>query len=172
MAKALFVTANEVKRRSNIKGNVDDDKIVQFIEKSQELHVQNYMGTNLYEKVQGLLEADTIDDAGNSAYKTLWTEYIKPMACWFAIGDYLPWAMFEIDNSGINKKFSQSSDPITLEELDRLNNEADNAAQFYTQRFIDYVCANLDSFPEYSTTSNNSDMHPDGDVSYGGGWVL
>lgn len=168
----MFITANELKKKTNIKGNVDDDKLVQFIEKAQEIHVQNYMGTNLYEKVQGLLEADTMDEAANAAYKTLWTDYIKPMCVWFTIDDYLPWAMFEVENNGVYKRFSQTSEPATLDELSKLQNEARNAAEFYTRRFVDYVCDNEDSFPEYRTTSSNSDMHPDNDTSYGGGWVL
>lgn len=170
--KALFITANEMKRRSNVKGNVDDDKILQFIEASQEIHIQNYMGTNLYEKIQGLIEADTIGDLANAEYKTLLDEYVKPMHAWYAIDDYLPWAAFEIGNAGVSKNFSATADPISLDELSKLQNEAKMKAEHYTRRFIDYVCANDSDFPEYGTTTDNSDMHPDKDVSYGGGWVL
>ena len=172
MSKALFVTANEVKRKSNIQGNVDDDKIIQFIEKSQEIHIQNRMGTNLYEKIQGLLEAGTMDEVANAAYKTLWMNYIKPMAVWYAIDDYLPWAMFEISNAGVFKKFSQTAEPVTIDEIGKLQNESRAAAEFYSERFTDYVCDNSDDYPEYITTSSNSDMHPDGSSSHGSPWVL
>ena len=76
---ALFVSPKYIKRKSIIDGDVDADKIVQFIETAQDIHIQNYLGTNLYKKLQSLIIAGTINDVGNADYKLLLDDYIKPM---------------------------------------------------------------------------------------------
>jgi hypothetical protein len=170
--KYLFITANELKKKSPISGNVDADKIVQYIEVAQETHVQNYMGTNLYDKITDLLADSEMDDVGNAAYKTLWVSYVKPMLFWFAQEAYLPFAMFQIENGGVYKHFSQNGETITLEEMRMMLQETRQNAEHYATRFIEYVRANSGDFPEYFTTSSDSDMYPDGDVNFAGGWVL
>ncbi len=63
--KALFITLNDLKRKSIISGNTDDDKLIQFVEVAQDLHIQNYLGGNLYDKLQDLILTDTLDDVAN-----------------------------------------------------------------------------------------------------------
>ena len=87
--KALFITINDLKRKSIIDGNVDADKLIQFIEVAQDTHIQNYLGGLLYEKIQTLILNGTIEDAGNSSYKLLLDDYIKPMLTWFTQSSYL-----------------------------------------------------------------------------------
>jgi hypothetical protein len=86
MAKALFITTNDLRRKSLVGGSVDADKFIQFIEVSQDIHevsqdihIQNYLGTSLYDKISTLITGGTIDDAANAAYKTLLNDYITPM---------------------------------------------------------------------------------------------
>ena len=75
--KALFITINDLKRKSIIDGNVDADKLIQFIEVAQDTHIQNYLGGLLYKKLQTLIINDTISDAANSDYKSLLDDYIN-----------------------------------------------------------------------------------------------
>ena len=171
MARALFITANELKKNSIIDGNVDNDKIVQYIKVAQDTHIQNYLGTNLYNKIESLLIAGTMDDIGNAAYKSLWVNYIKPMHTWYSQVSFLPFAMFQITNGGVYKHGSETGETITLEEMRSMLDNARSNAEFYTTRFIDYVCDNETDFPEYVTTSSNSDMYPDRDTNFSG-WVL
>ena len=60
--KALFITINELKRKSIIDGNVDADKLIQFIEVAQDTHIQNYLGGKLYTKLQNLIINDEINN--------------------------------------------------------------------------------------------------------------
>lgn len=171
MSKALFITVDELKKKSVIDGNVDDDKLIQFIEVAQETHIQNYMGTNLYRRVKGILEAGTIDDGPNAAYKTLWVDYVKPMLFWFSQDSFLPFAMFQITNGGVFKHTHEASETITVDELRIMQQQVRQNAEFYARRFVDYVCDNETLFPEYRTRENDSDIWPDQDPTYLG-WVL
>lgn len=172
MSKTLFCTSAEIKRKCNIDGNVDDDKIVSSIEVAQDKHIRNYMGDHLYRTLQNKLSAGTIDDVENAAYKTLWLSYVKPMVIWFTIEAYLPWAMFKISNGGIYKHNSETGVAATLEEMRTLLTDAKENAEVYTRDFIDYVDANPSLFPEYFTIETNADRHPDKDANFSIGWVL
>lgn len=172
MSKVLFCSVAEIKKKCNIDGNVDDDKIVSSIEVAQDRHIRNYMGDYLYRTLQSKLSAGTIDDAGNAAYKTLWLTYVKPMVVWFTVESYLPWALFKISNGGIGRHQSETSVSATVEEMKELLKIARDNAEVYTRDFIDYVEANQDSFPEYFTIETNADRSPDRDANFSVGWVL
>ena len=165
--KALFISILDLKKKSILSGNVDPDKIIQFVEVAQDTHIQNYLGGKLYDKMQTLIIDNTISDAGNADYKTLLDEYVKPMLIWFTQSDYMPFAAYQVSNGGVFKHRSENSDSITTEELNILVRRATETAEFYTRRFMDYMNHNSHLYPEY-LESSNEDMHPDKDVNFGG----
>lgn len=165
--KALFVSIADIKKKSIISGNVDPDKIVQFVEVAQDTHIQNYLGGKLYKKLQNLIVDGELDDAGNSDYKTLVDTYIKPMLIWYTQADYMPFAAFSIGNGGVYKHRSENSDNVSMDELNMLAARALETAEFYTRRFMDYMDHNSTLYPEYTSTANE-DMNPDRDVNFGG----
>jgi hypothetical protein len=167
MSKALFITTTDLKKRSIISGNLDPDKIVQFIEVAQDTHIQNYLGGKLYKKMQTLITGGTINQAGNADYKTLLDDYIKPMLIWFAQSDYIPFAAFQISNGGVYKHRSENSDTASMEEVNMLARRALETAEFYTRRFMDYMDHFSHLYPEY-LESSNEDMMPDKDTNFGG----
>jgi hypothetical protein len=168
--KALFVTMTELKRKSILDGALDTDKLIQFVEVAQDVHIQNFLGTKLYEKIQTLITADTLDDSVNADYKTLLNSYIKPMLIWYSQYAYIPFAAYQISNGGVFKHTSESSESATKEEIDALTAKAKDFADFYTNRFIDFMIEKSSDYPEY-TGSQDEGMYPDKDPMYGG-WVV
>ena len=165
--KALFVSLKDVKQRSIISGNLDPDKMVQFIEVAQDTHIQNYLGGKLYKKLQQLIIDGEINDAGNSDYKNLLETYVKPMLIWFSQADYFPFSAFQISNGGVFKHRSENSDNATMDEITMLAERARETAEFYARRFMDHMDHNSTLYPEYTSTANE-DMNPDRDVNFGG----
>tara|TARA_R110001606_G_scaffold62989_2_gene146312 strand:+ start:2729 stop:3229 length:501 start_codon:yes stop_codon:yes gene_type:complete len=166
MATALFITPTDLKRNSLVDGNVDTDKFIQFIKIAQQIHIQNYLGTALYDRISADVIAGTL--TGN--YLFLVNEYIKDMLIHFAMVDYLPFAAYQVANGGVFKHISENSESVTKNEVDTLIDKHRNFAQFYTRRFIDYICFNNNLFPEYNA-NQNADMFPDTDANFVG-WVL
>lgn len=169
MAKALFISPKYIKRKSVISGDVDPDKMVQFIETAQDIHIQNYLGTNLYKKIQFLVTEGTIDDPSNEAYRRLLSDYIKPMLVWYSQAEYIPFSAFTIGNGGVFRHRSENSDTASPEEISRLTARATDKATFYTNRFLEFICDNEKDYPEYN--QHNDDMSPDKDVD-SFGWYL
>jgi hypothetical protein len=52
MAEALLITRNDVVKFTAMNGNVDSDNFIQYVKISQDIHIQNYLGTDLLEKLK------------------------------------------------------------------------------------------------------------------------
>lgn len=169
--KALFITVKDLKAKSIISGNTDGDKLIHFIEVAQDIHIQNYLGGRLYDKMQALIISNEMDLPINSDYKLLRDDYIKPMLTWFTQSEYFPFAMFKIDNGGVSKHRGEESDVANYGDIDRMMSKINDRSEFYTRRFLDYICDNSTKYPEY-TNNQNGDMYPDKDVDTFSSWVL
>ena len=171
MAKALFITTQDIKRYSVLSGNVDPDKFIYMVEIAQDTEVQNYLGTKLLEKLQDLILAGTIDLPANAAYKTLLETYIKPMTIYWALVCYMPFAAYTVGNGGVYKHTSESSISVDKNEVDYLVEKYRDIAQFYTNNFTDFMIYNQTNYPEY-TSNSEDDIYPDTSNADFGGWVL
>ena len=166
MAVALFVKREDIVRNTILDGNVDTDKFIQFIKIAQEIHIRNYLGTDLYNKISADIIAGTL--SGN--YLSLVTTYVQPMLIHYAMVDYLPFASFSIKNGGVYKHTSENSEIASKEEIDYLVQKERDIAEYYTRRFIDYMSFNQSLFPEYYSNTND-DIYPDKHSTFQG-WVL
>lgn len=164
--KALFITLKELKRKSIFDGNIDADKLIQFVEVAQDTNIQTYLGTALYEKLQ----ADIIADSLTGDYLNLVNDHIKPMLIWYTQAAYIPYAAYQISNGGIYKHNSENAESVDKEEIVTLTEHATETAEFYTQRFVDYMNYNSNLFPEFITNQEDG-MHPQRDINFTG-WVL
>lgn len=166
MAQALFVTREDIVKFTAMNGNVDTDKFIQFVKIAQDIHIQNYLGTKLFDKINDAIVAGTLANP----YLALLKDYIKPMVIHFAMVEYLPFAAYTIANKGVFKHNSENSTNVEKNEIDFLIEKERDVAQSYTNRFIDYMCFNQSLFPEYNANSN-ADVYPDKDANFTG-WVL
>ena len=166
MATVLFISRTDLIRNSIIDGSTDTDKFIQFIKVAQETEIKNYLGTKLYEKISTDISGSGV--TGN--YQTLLNTYIQPMLLWFAQAEYIPFAAYSIKNGGVFKGSSENAESVVKEEVDYLANKARDKAEYYTQRFLDYINNNSSLFPEYNDNSGG-DVYPDSDALFNG-WVL
>ena len=149
MATALFITRKQLVQNSILDGNVDTDKFIQFVKIAQEIHIRNYLGTDLYNKI-------STDIAGTGGASLT--------------GNYLTFAAYQIKNGGVFKHISENAESVSKNEVDFLVEKERDIAEYYTRRFIDYMSFNQSLFPEY-TSNSNEDIDPDKDALFNG-WVL
>ena len=167
MATALFIKREDLVKNTALSGSVDTDKFIQFIKLAQEIHVRNYLGSDLYDKISADIIAETL--TGN--YLSLVNDYIQDMLIHYAMSEYLPFAAYTISNGGVFKHNSENSQVATKPEIDILIAKERNYAEYYTNRFLDYMSFNGSSkFPEYYS-NNNEEIYPDNDTN-SIGWVL
>ena len=161
MAEALLVTRNDIVKFTALNGNVDTDKFIQFVKIAQDIHIQNYTGTNLINKIK----ADILDDTLAGNYLSLTEVYLKPMLIHWAMVEYLPFAAYTIANKGVYKHSSENSENVQKNEVDFLIEKERQIAQHYTERFINYISFNNNLFPEYYNNQNGN-MYPDSMNNY------
>jgi len=166
MATALFISRTDLVNNTIVDGNVDTDKFIQFIKIAQEIHITNYLGSKLYDKISSDIVAGSL--SGN--YLSLVNDYIQPMLIHFAMVEYLPFAAYQIKNGGVSKHSSENSESVSKSEIEFLVQKERDTSEYYTRRFVDYICFNSDKFPEYNT-NKDSDVRPDKDSNVSN-WVL
>ena len=166
MATALFISTTDLKKNSIIDGNVDIDKMIQFVKVAQQIDIQNLLGTDLYNKIS----EDIINDTLAGDYLDLVNDYVQPTLIWFAQTNYIPFAAYTITNKSVLKHSSETAQNVDKNEVDYLVSKAREYANYYSTRLVDYLCFNNNLFPEY-LSNTNEDISPDSDTTFKG-WVL
>lgn len=166
MAQALFITRNDLVKYTAVNGNVDTDRFIQFVKIAQDIHIQNYLGSDLFNRIS----KDIIDGTLTGNYLSLVETYIKPMVIHWGMVEFLPFASYSIANKGVFKHGAENSSAVDKTEIDFLVEKSRNLAQYYTDRFINYISDNPSLYPEYYTNTS-SDVYPDKNASFEG-WVL
>jgi hypothetical protein len=166
MAEALLISRNDIVKFTALNGNIDTDSFIQWIKVAQDIHIQNYLGTNLLEKIK----TDIINNTLANPYLSLLNSYIKPMLIHFAMVEYLPFSAYTIANKGVFKHTSENATSVEKNEVDFLVEKERKIAQNYTERFITYINFNNSLFPEYSNNSN-ADMFPSTQNNFTGWYI-
>ena len=166
MAQVLFVSPADVIKRTGINGNVDRDQMIQFIKIAQDIHIQNILGTNLFNKIASDINGDTL--TGN--YLTLFTSYIQDMVIHYSAIEILPYIHYKVANGGIYVKGAENGESVTKQDLDYLVQKERDIAEHYSRRFVDHMAYYSSLYPEYNTSSND-DMYPSKNQNFNG-WVL
>jgi hypothetical protein len=167
MAYVLLISEQKLKDSTAINLNVDVNILLPYVLQAQTLYIEPKLGTQLYEHIKGLIQAGTISDAGNVAYKTLLDDYISFVLVNYSFYHAIPYLRFKVENGNIYSKTSETGTALSTEESQSLREEISNTAQYYTERLIEYIRNNTSDFPEYSTNSG-ADVNPDKNAYYNG----
>jgi hypothetical protein len=171
MATALFINRTDLVKNSIIDGSIDTDKLLGFLKVSQQIDIQNLLGTELYNKISADITSGAGGGTGLSGnYLTLVNDYVQPTLIWFAQMNYIPFAAYSITNKGILKGSSETAQNVDKNEVDYLVSKAREYANYYSTRMVDYLCYNDNLFPEYNSNTDE-DISPDTDTTFNG-WVL
>ena len=155
MAEALLIQPIDLKRFTFVDGNLDSDKLLQFVKISQDIHIQSYLGTDLLNK----LKTDITNNTLSGVYLSLLEDYVKPMVIHWSMVEYLPFAAYNVTNKGMYKSTSENAETVEKNEVDFLIQKSRSLAENYSQRFVDYMVYNQSSFPEYTSNTEN-DLFP------------
>ncbi|NBQ98642.1 MAG: hypothetical protein EBU12_10595, partial [Microbacteriaceae bacterium] len=143
MAEALLITRDDLVRFTALNGNIDTDTFIQWIKVAQDIHIQQYTGTQLLEKIK----ADIIAGTLINPYLDLVETYIKPMLIHWAMVEYLPFMAYTMANKGIFKHSSENAQNVEKNEVDFLIEKQRYLAQNYTERFIQFMIFSGNTFP-------------------------
>lgn len=162
----LFISPDDLVKRTAINGNVDRDQMVQFIKIAQDIHVQALLGTALYNK----LKTDVLNDTLTGNYETLMTDYVQDVLVHYAMVEILPFLAYKVSNGGVFRKQSENSEGIDKNELEYLIQKERDTAEHYGRRLVSYLTFYGSLTPEYYENQNGQ-MYPTDGQSFHG-WYL
>lgn len=146
----LFINEEFLKKYTQLNEAVDTNLIRPAMYLAQDKFITLYLGTNLSNKIKSDIENNTL--AG--VYETLLNEYIVKPTAWWTMVELYPMLVYKHDNGNLVTRQSENTTAISQSDLSSLRDMARENAQYYTQRLVDYLCANSSSYPEY--TNNTS----------------
>lgn len=166
-AEVLFVNPDYMKRLTQLNGGVEDSVMVPAIILAQDKYLQQYLGTDLLNKLKSDISGGTL----TGVYETLLDTYVRKVTVWWAMVEMLPNLYVKLDNGGLVIRSAENTVNISDADLHREVENARQNAQFYTSRLVDYLCYNQSSFPEY-TSNTSPDMFPESTVYYQNGMTI
>ena len=171
MSRVLFLSTYRLKKNTPIQENVDDNLLNPYIYKAQETHIQQILGTNLYDKIATLIQTNGISSPQNLNYKTLLDDYIVPCLIEYSFYEVMPFISLKITNKSIvrgNAEFAVEGD---LADLKYLRGTVRDIAEFYAQRISNYLKQYSYNFPEYFTNSGLDKIVPNSTSYFNGVYI-
>lgn len=160
----LLISEAKIKSEGLLNNNVSPELIISSIKIAQDQGLQPIIGTNLYKNIQNIIEYGLIGDTENTNYKYLIDEYITPYLLYKTIEEIQIPLSFQMKNIGTytkNVDGTENTMAVALSDLKYIKQFYANKAEFYGQRMANYICSNINLFPEYNSSSNNGDMGGD-----------
>lgn len=157
MANVIFIDEKYIKDTTYIDENVDITLLRNCILETQDFRILPIIGTGLYDELQ-----DQITDSSKTALNNiLLNDYIAKALKYWVLHDGALILSYKIMNKNIVKRDSESSDPLQLDELDRLMDYFKIRAEFYSERVTKYLVENEDDYPLYNDAGDGFDtVHP------------
>ena len=162
----LFISPEDLVKRTAINGNVDRDQMIQFIKIAQDIHVQAILGTALYNR----LKTDVLNNTLAGNYETLLEDYVQDVLVHYSMTEILPFLAYKVSNGGVFKKQSENSEGIEKSELEYLIQRARDIAEHYGRRLVSYLTFYGSLTPEYYE-NQNGEMYPTDGQSFHG-WYM
>lgn len=146
--RTYFISVDYLKSHTVINNNVADELLLNSIWEAQSIHIQQLIGTDLYNKLANLVQTNTVNDPANADYKVLLDEYVCPTTAYWAVVECIPSMAMKIVNKGVERQNSEWSTPSAINEIEYLRDDWRNKAEFFSQRLTNYLLQNRRLYPE------------------------
>lgn len=155
--EVYLISEQTLKSESYINDNVGGELLLPSIVTSQDIHLQQLIGTKLYKKLKELVLNDQVD----GYYKTLMDEYIKPFLINAVMADIQIPLAFKMRNSGIVQTNNEHVNNNYMNDVQTLKTYYEQKMNFYGARMTDWLCANSEHITEYMYRDDVSQLPSD-----------
>lgn len=151
MAEILLLDTNYLKRITQLNGQVQEAQTQSAIITAQDIHLQQWLGSDLLDALKTKAQAGTI----TGGYDTLLNTYVRKALAWLVLMDLLPTMHVQLRNGGLVINAPEGTISISPDELHRLREDARNKAEFYLKQMCNWLQHNNSLVPEYLTDTQN-----------------
>ena len=160
MERIYLVSTQNLKDYTFINDNVDDSLLHNAIQESQEIELQELLGSKLYKKILTLVSTDEITEDSNSNYKLLLDDYCTKIVLYAALCRAIPYIHYKVVNKGVTTQSSDYSTTTSIQEMEFLIEKIKNDLEFFSTRMTRYLLANRMLFPEYMSATTIDELTP------------
>jgi hypothetical protein len=172
MAQVLFISENKLKENTAINEQVDSRELRTAILTTQDVNVQNTLGTRLYEQLKDLVETGDINQPQNAKYKDLLNTYVQPLVIHYAYFYALDNFLVKFMAAGLVQNRTEQGSPIDTKTFLILKNNARDTAQWYDNILRKHLCAKENLYPEYTIDNGDGKLVPERLNPFGKGMAV
>lgn len=165
--KVKFISTIYLKENTTIEDNVDDNKLVPFIYKCQDIYLQQILGTTFFEHLKYAI----VNDSLTTDEDNLIRDYIQNMVSEWTLYEALPFISNKITNKSLSQENYEFGTPSTLDDLKYLRNSIRDMAEFYSKRLNKYLCDNSSLFPVYQNPNSKENLRKNSKSYFSGIYI-
>lgn len=154
MAKVLLISEETIKKNTLINDNVDGKYLLPAITTTQDVDLDNLIGTVLNKKLQDLVYNSLISLPENINYKKLLDEYITPYLCWQVMSNVQVAVNYKMTNSGVIENNDDKKSRLSYSDSKALQTQYDRYASSYATKITNYLIKNSELYPEFRKSEN------------------
>lgn len=163
MSNIFLINENTLKNETILNDNVGSEFIRPAIETSQDIYLQQLIGTELLDKLYSIIEDGTIENPENEKYKRLVDEYITNYLKYKVLAEITIPLAYKYRSTGIMQSNLDHSYNTGLKDATLVQNHYESRATFYGTRMSNYLLANANYYPEYKSMRDCSDIRSNPD---------
>lgn len=155
----LFISAENLRYYTDINDSLDPKLITSNIKLSQEMYLEPLLGTELYLKLQSLIETNSVV----GSYKELLEDFIQDTLIWYSYYESLEAIYVRPRNNGLlTPQGGENSNSVDREMYNAKRQSTHNRAEYYSNRLVNYLLDKGTSvFPELSGNNKLYELYPD-----------
>lgn len=167
MAKVYLISEDVLKSETILNDNTGSEYIGPAIETSQDIYLQQLIGTELLDKLYDDIENDRLTEP----YSTLIDDYITNYLKYKVLSEIVIPLSYKYRNVGVVQTTTNNTVSTTLRDAQLVQNHYELRATFYADRMTKYLNTYASKFPEWKSTRDSADIMADSDA-YKSNWVL
>jgi hypothetical protein len=145
MKVVLFITPDEVRKRTSLDSNVDDDKIINSMRLAQDLTLEPLLGSVMLDEIKAQVIAGTL----TTAYSNLLDYYCRPVLIQAILNKISLFLVYRYNNTGVVKNNLDNEEILSTKDIVALRNEVQESVNEYGQRLTSFLEANTELYPLY-----------------------
>lgn len=145
MTNVLFCSEDYIKSNSSLSDNMFGKNLLPALRESQDLYLQQIIGSSLYNKLIKLVDENTIGDDEYVLYKDLLDNYVRPYLLYKTLVQLLPVINAKIVNFGSSQSSDEHLVNLSQGDVVVLEGHFETSADFYCRRLQEYILNNCDS---------------------------
>ena len=162
MTTTLLISEVKVREYTDINESLDDSLIKNAIREAQDISLQRVIGTLLYNSLLSMVSGGTINDAGNSDYKTLLDDYIQDMLLYASYYNILENTFIRTRNNGLlTPQGGENSAAVDRQVFEMKRTSVQSKFEYYSDRLSRYIVEKQANFPELSNSTYLYEQVPD-----------